>query len=202
MAGDARSIENCVTLERANELVRYDPITGLFYDRRTGDETGSLDVKSCYIRIFIDGKLYQAHRVAHLLMNGEWPNGNPDHYDTVPFNNCWNNICDLANEQESHGNTNLKINNASGLKGVNWDKRDQKWRARIGLQMERIHLGHFSEKREAGLTYDAAAKLVWAPRFQRLNFPSWESKDIILSPHILRQIGKALEQAATLEELQ
>jgi len=73
--GKVRSIEECCTFERTNELVRYDPITGLFYDRKTGDEIGWME--HCYIRLYIDDKKYYAHRVAHLLMNGEWPEGNP-----------------------------------------------------------------------------------------------------------------------------
>jgi len=42
-------------------------------------------------------------------------------------------------------------NNTSGVKGVFWDKKNQKWRAIIGFQGKRIYLGLFS-------TLEAAAK--------------------------------------------
>ena len=42
-------------------------------------------------------------------------------------------------------------NNTSGLKGVSWYKKNQKWRAQIAFQGKRIYLGLFS-------TLEAAAK--------------------------------------------
>ena len=148
----------------------------------------------CNILISIDGKDYYAHRVAHLLMNGEWPERNPEHYDLVPFNNTWVNICDVATDHENKGNRRTQANNTSGLKGVFWHVREQKWGSQIKVHRKIIHLGYFDNLRLAGLIYDAAAKLVWSPRFQKLNFTQWESKDIILPPRVLIQIGEALER--------
>jgi hypothetical protein len=37
----------------------------------------------------------------------------------------------------------------SGVKGVVWDKENNKWRAQIGLQGKHIHLGRYSDLEEA-----------------------------------------------------
>lgn len=78
------------------------------------------------------------------------------------------------------------------MKGIYWNKDDKKWYAQIGVKGKTNYLGSFDDKRLAGLTYDAAARLVWKPRFQRLNFMPWESADIILPPRVLRNIADAL----------
>lgn len=41
------------------------------------------------------------------------------------------------------------INNTSGVKGVSWDKKSKKWRARIGFKKETITLGYFEDKQDA-----------------------------------------------------
>jgi hypothetical protein len=187
-------IEDCATFDRANELLRYEPETGLFYWKvslnnkaKAGTEAGTLHSKS-YIKIKIDGKKYRAHRVAHLLMTGHWPEGNPEHENRIRHDNRWENIKDLATVYENGGNQGRQSNNRSGLKGVLWYKKTKKWLAHIGCFGKQIHLGYFEDLRLAGLTYDAAAKLVWGPRFSCLNFLPWESDHIVLSPRAVSLI--------------
>jgi len=75
-----------------------------------------------------------------------------------------------------------------------WDKKDQKWRAQVQIHRKGINLGSFNDKEEAGLTWDAAAKLAWTPRFQWLNFLDCFSNHIVLPPRIIRKIEAALAQ--------
>lgn len=58
-----------ITFERVNELLSYDPETGVLYWKvspshiaKAGSEAGTFDKLSGYIRIQIKGKLYQAYR--------------------------------------------------------------------------------------------------------------------------------------------
>jgi hypothetical protein len=75
-----------------------------------------------------------------------------------------------------------------GVKGVSWQKSKQKWRARIDVRGNSIHLGLFDDKREAGLTYDAAARFLGLSFY--LNFPSVDSEHIVLSGRVLCKLAE------------
>jgi len=49
----------------------------------------------------------------------------------------------------------------SGLKGVSWDKRKQKWRAEIGKNGKRAWLGYHNTKAEAEVEYRKASKKLY-----------------------------------------
>lgn len=68
--------------------------------------------------------------------------------------------CNLraATPSQNVCNTPLRTNNTSGLKGVGWHRRQQKWNARINVNGQRIHLGSFSDPSEAHLVYSEAAR--------------------------------------------
>lgn len=76
-----------LTRARAIELLDYCPISGVFKNRifrhglKSGVPCGGVD--NGYLRIKIDGKLYRAHRVAWLIVYGEWPIG--DHGQFRPL---------------------------------------------------------------------------------------------------------------------
>jgi hypothetical protein len=75
------------------------------------------------------------------------------------------------------------------LKGVSWDKRKGKWKGYIKVDGKMVSLGSFDDPNLAGLTYDAAAKIVWGERFSFLNFLSEESDRVVISDRILRRLG-------------
>lgn len=184
------------SFDTVNSLLRYDPKGGTLYWRvnrgRTAKE-GSLAghfMKNGYIQIGIGGKLYYAHRIAHLLMTGQWPERNPEHENRDKLDNVWENIKDLAPNQSCNGGNNgLSRHNTSGLKGVCWHSRAKKWMAQIKVFRRHYYLGLFDDPRQAGLTYDAAAKLAWGPRFSCLNFPSEESEFVSLPIKFLNAMG-------------
>jgi hypothetical protein len=155
---------------------------------KVGSLAGTSD-KDGYLRVKVDGKSYRVHRIAHLLMTGSWPSGNPEHKNRIPSDNRWENIKDVArNQSENMGNQGISKNNTSGLKGVSWFKPDRKWRVRLKLSRRYILLGYFTDLRLAGLTYDAAAKIAWGRRFACLNFPWEESDHIVLPERVLSLI--------------
>jgi hypothetical protein len=121
-------------------------------------------------------------------MTGHWPEGNPEHENRIKSDNRWSNIKDLATKRENGGNRGPQLNNTSGLKGVSWNRRAKKWQAQIVFGRH-INLGLFEDLRLAGLTYDAASKLVFGLRFSCLNFSAEDSDHIVLSDRIMRLIG-------------
>ena len=50
----------------------------------------------------------------------------------------------------------MKKNNTSGYTGVNWSEEKGKWHAKIGCNYKRIHLGYFSDIKDAFRAYEKA----------------------------------------------
>lgn len=153
--------------EYVDNALSYDPDTGLFTwkfradkakqinTRVAGKQAGTLD-QSGYILIGINKVNYAAHRLAWLVMTGEWPASEIDHRDGMGSNNKWENLR-LATRAQN--NANQKAYGASGLKGVCYHKRDKVWQAGIRIGEKSIHLGSFNTPEEAHAAYcDAAAK--------------------------------------------
>lgn len=55
----------------------------------------------------------------------------------------------ICNNAENNRNRWLQSNNTSGYPGINWAKREKKWRARIKVNGREIHLGYFNDKSDA-----------------------------------------------------
>ena len=149
----------------------YDPLTGSFVwkprpieqfktrrafgkwnARYAGKVAGALLV-SGHVSIIIDYAPYLAHRLAWFYMTGEWPREEIDHRDTNGSNNIWENLRQ-ATSLQNKGNMRLPSHNRSGLKGVSWTSREQKWRAVIADK----HLGYFNCPTAAHFAYCRAAK--------------------------------------------
>ncbi len=142
-----------LTQERLMKLLKYDPATGIFTRKvksssrtKTGEMAGS---KHCgYIRITIDYKSYQAHKLAFLYMHGYIPEGAVDHIDHNKSNNAWDNLRQVSHQENSRNYPRYK-NNTSGTNGISWHKRDCKWTASIYVDGKKIYLGSFKYKKDA-----------------------------------------------------
>lgn len=110
---------NSLTAEKVRHLFSYDPATGLLVRRVTllrsdtgkpvrggeaGRVAGVLSKSDGYVRVSVDGRVYQAHRLIWLHVTGEWPNGEVDHVDGVRHNNRWANLRN-ATVQQNRMNT-------------------------------------------------------------------------------------------------
>lgn len=73
-----------------------------------------------------------------------------------------------ANRQQCRGRFK---NNVSGLKGVYWEVREEKFRAQIRVAGKKICLGRFASALDAAVAYDDAATKYFG-EFARTNFPS------------------------------
>ena len=71
-----------------------------------------------------------------------------DHMDRNELNNRKYNLRP-ATPSEQCRNRNKPKNNTSGIIGVNWDKKLQKWRARVHINKKEINLGYFENKKDA-----------------------------------------------------
>lgn len=155
-----------LTQERLKELLSYNPETGEFVwkvKRNNRIPIGSIagaPNNDGYVQIRIDRKLHSAHRLAFLYMTGEWPaKEHVDHIDRNPTNNKWSNLRE-ATRSENFFNKLRQSNNRSGHKGVHWDKKKNKWWARITHEYTVFHLGFFDDLAEAAAAFEGAARLL------------------------------------------
>lgn len=71
-----------------------------------------------------------------------------DHEDRNPLNNRRYNLREASNSQNT-ANRGVMKNNTSGITGVSWDKKLQKWRARLQLDSKRLIIGNYVNKNDA-----------------------------------------------------
>jgi hypothetical protein len=107
------------------------------------------------LKVTIDGKIYQAHRVIWAIVTGEWPTADIDHRDTDTYNNRWGNLR-LATHTQNCQNRKCRSDSASGLKGVHLHKCGR-YVAQIKIERKARYLGMFATAEEAYAAYCAAA---------------------------------------------
>ena len=65
----------------------------------------------------------------------------------------------VVNHSQNCMNTAMYKNNSSGYRGVSWHSRFKKWLARIQVNGKNIHLGYFSDKKDACRAYEKASNI-------------------------------------------
>lgn len=152
-----------LTAARLRKLLDYEPATGEFVwllcpenPARVGKPAGWLEPKG-YRRLCIDGRNYQAHRLAWLWMTGKWPIAQLDHRNLFKADNRWSNLRPATNTQ-NHQNVPKRRCNTSGIKGVYWHKRLARWHASIQVDGKLKFLGYRDKKEKAAALYASAAK--------------------------------------------
>ena len=92
----------------------------------------------------------------------------PDHKNLNKLDNTRRNLR-IATRTQNQGNKAKKSGCSSRFKGVSWDKKLNKWRARIKQGSKLIYLGNFISEIDAAYSYDLAAKKYFE-EFANLNF--------------------------------
>ena len=140
--------------ELARKIWKYNPTTGIFHwtHRRTstcpaGSVAGSVNSRG-YISINYFRKMYKGHRLAWLMTYGHWPPQCIDHINGNGQDNRIDNLRSVS-VQENARNSKLRVTNTSGVFGVCWRPKINKWRARITISGRDIHLIEHSSFFEA-----------------------------------------------------
>lgn len=136
-----------LTQTRLKKLVHYNCDTGIFTRIKNGLVAGCADSKG-YWKISIDGKSYRAHRLVWLYVFGKFPNVLLDHINRNKSDNRFHNLREAG---YSENNQNHKINkrNTSGVTGVHFHKKSQKWHAMISINKKPKYIGSFANIQEA-----------------------------------------------------
>lgn len=115
-----------------------------------GDVAGDINAHG-YYRVTVNGRQYLAHRIIWDLIHPDdllTKEDEIDHIDHNPLNNRAENLR-KADRSTNGRNLSIGANNTSGVIGVYWRKREQKWLAQIKVDQKSLHLGYFSRKEDA-----------------------------------------------------
>lgn len=141
-----RTYNELPTQRELNELFHYDHVSGKLYWKvnrqsiKRNQEAGNI-TKFGYKKVRIDGKDYQIHRIIYKLHHGDIPTDKQiDHIDGNKLNNRLNNLR-LVDNQENGKNRRINSDNKSGIVGICWYKKSNKWQAQIKVNGKMIYLG-------------------------------------------------------------
>ncbi len=148
------------------EVLDYNPKTGIFKWKispanqiEIGSIAGTKNKKG-YIAIQIKGKIYGAHQLAYLFVYGYIPK-EIDHKDRIRHHNWIKNLR-KAFGSKNQRNKKISKNNKTGIKGVYYVEKRNKWQVTICIKYEHIFLGIFKNFNDAVLArYLAERKVNW-----------------------------------------
>lgn len=110
--------------------------------------TGSKDTNG-YGRIRVAGKQMQVHRIAWELEHGSIPD------NLVVDHRCRNRGClradhlQVVTQKQNTENQSLSKLSTSGVRGVSWHSKKQKWHARVGHNGRRHSAGYWDRLQDA-----------------------------------------------------
>jgi hypothetical protein len=149
-----------LTAARLRELLHYDAITGEFTWRVyrcgraiQGQQAARQLRPHGYLTIFVDGKVFRAHRLAWLYVTGSWPSGVVDHMDGKTDNNAFSNLRDVSHSVNLQNRRQARVDSLLGLMGVTHHPKNNKYQARITLDKKTKSLGYFCTAEEAHQAY-------------------------------------------------
>jgi hypothetical protein len=147
--------------EEVRALLDYDPETGVLRWKqhmtpraRMGKEAGVIQ-QGKYRRVGIYGRYYMAHRLAWLIVTGEWPTHEIDHINGQKADNR---LCNLRPATPEQNKRNTRHRNNTGLPGASYSSVNGKFRAQIRVNGRRKFLGWFDNAEDAHAAYVAAAR--------------------------------------------
>lgn len=142
-------------LPRPREIFATSRAFALWNTRFAGHEAFTSVNNNGYRHGKVFGIGLLASRVIWALQTGAWPTEYIDHRDTDRLNNKWCNLRSATHAENMHNQGRRR--STSGLKGVHWDSRDQKWRAQIMRDGKKHFLGNFTTAEAAHEAYKIAA---------------------------------------------
>lgn len=151
-----------LTVARLRELLHYDPETGVFTRRGSGDIAGG-DNGQGHLKIRVEGKKYFAHRLAWLYVHGKWPTQHIDHRDGDRKNNRIANLRDVPPRLNVQNMRRASGRSKTGLLGVTVTAPEYgapAYVATIKADGRRVIVGRFDTAAEAHSAYlDAKRRL-------------------------------------------
>jgi len=157
------------------ELLDYDPDTGVltwrergrdwfsstricnaWNSRYAGKEAGR-SMPRGYISVGMGKGHYLAHRLIHCWMTGLDPGSfSIDHINHTTSDNRWDNLRLVSGNQINMKNASRRSDNRSGITGVSWNAKENKWQVHITVGGRSKRVGGFACIKEAAAAREAA----------------------------------------------
>lgn len=159
----AKQRENGISFREANDILSYDPDTGVFrwkvalaHKIKVGQVAGFVRGNG-YLHINVRNVRYAGSHLAWLFMTGEWPRHEIDHRDLNRSNNRWFNLRAVTHQQNCRNRIGW-FKRGKSLKGAYTCKNiSVPWRSMITVNKKCVWLGNFRTEQEAHEAYVAAA---------------------------------------------
>jgi len=153
------SLGMTLTQSYLKSILDYNQVTGDFTWRYRSDQRPQWNAKfankvaGCkigrgYIKIYINGSGYYAHRLAVLWITGVKATAVVDHHDRNKSNNAWSNLR-ICSQQRNSVNRPVDKRSTTGYTGVYRDHKSGRWWSRIIFEGKTINLGRFDTLKEA-----------------------------------------------------
>jgi len=158
------------SLELLNYLftVSEESPSGLYWKNPTSSKLKPNSIAGCLtqdgywnVGIKTDKKtlLYRVHRIIfYMLYKENIDNIYIDHVDNNRKNNKVKNLRVATTAQNNRNQKKQQKETSSKYKGVQWDKKTNKWKAVITVNYKLIYLGIFNKEIEAACAYNKAAQ--------------------------------------------
>ena len=152
--------QRIISQKELKRILHYCPETGVFTwlvsrGRISVGTIAGATNNLGYCQIGINKTLHLAHRLAWLYMTGEFPSDQIDHLNHVRDDNAWPNLRG-ATQLINSRNTTKRSDNKSGIVGVCFVSRENKWLSFIHHDGKCIHLGYFNCITAAAIARKAA----------------------------------------------
>lgn len=147
-------MKDTISQQELKETLDYNKSTGVFrwksyrnWRSLEGSVAGTVKPTG-YRDVKLFGKIYKAHRLAWLYVYGEFPPKHMDHINHMQDDNRVSNLR-CVNVKENMLNKSMYHSNKSGVVGVNWHEKSNKWQAQIMGFGKKVSLGYFALKADA-----------------------------------------------------
>lgn len=159
----ARTTQPTLCAEQVRLLLDYNVETGELRwtaaaskGRLTQRVAGSMTANG-YRQVKIGRSMYLAHRLAWLIVHGEWPDGQIDHINGNRADNSLGNLRVLTHSQNKQNIAVTGTKSRSGLMGAVYvpgsSRRRERWESRIKVNGVSRHLGRYASPEEAHAAY-------------------------------------------------
>lgn len=147
----------------AKEILEYDPMTGLVKWKDSSKKKFAgwfpgYEKHLGYKEIYVGKTKVLVHRLAWAFVYGEHPKGLIDHINGNSSDNRISNLRCVTDLENNQNISKAKKTSKSGVRGVHFSSRINRWIAQITVNRKCSHLGCFKTVEDATKTYLKAKK--------------------------------------------
>ena len=160
-------LHECFHLDIENGLLTYKERPDYHFSSRKGAKISNAKnvgktvgyIESCgYLSASLCGKRHLVHRIVWKMVYGTDAELSIDHIDQNRTNNAPSNLRLATKSENARNVSSARSSSKSGVLGVHFSQRLNKWRAEICINKKNIYLGLFNDLESAKEAYLEAKK--------------------------------------------